>query len=96
MSQYINKLVIVNLTILIFENLAEPCDAGQFLEESEGCQSCPADEWSEDGNTEASCKKCPDGKGVGSGAGTQESDCQWSKLILSIYFFSYCSRGWIC
>ena len=72
----------------VFKNLSAPCDkAGQLLDATNGCQSCPADEWSENGNTAASCTECPDGKGVGSGAGTQESDCQWSESISNVISF---------
>ena len=62
--------------------LVEPCAAaGQYLDQSTGCQNCPADHWSAAGNTAATCTACPSGKGVASGSGTQASDCSWSKLI---------------
>ena len=68
-------------SIFIFDNLTEPCVAGQFLDEDDGCQPCPADHWSLAGNTEATCTMCPDGKGVDPGIGTDESACQLSELI---------------
>ena len=60
--------------------LAEPCKAGQFLNPSTGCQSCPEDNYSAAGNEAAVCTKCPEGKGVASGEGTQESDCKLSEF----------------
>ena len=40
------------------------------------------------GNKAAVCIKCPEGKGVAMGAGTQESDCKWSKLIIDFPYLS--------
>ena len=61
---------------------AEPCAAaGQYLDQSTGCQNCPADQWIAAGNTKATCTTCPSGKGVASGLGTQANDCTWSKFI---------------
>ena len=67
--------------------LAEPCLAGQSLDQSIGCQNCPEDHWSAAGNTAATCTACPSGKGVASGLGTQASDCTWSKLTWLFLFF---------
>ncbi|KAL5269710.1 hypothetical protein ACHWQZ_G003239 [Mnemiopsis leidyi] len=55
----------------------KPCDAGQYLDQTNGCEDCPVDHWSAAGNTESSCTACPTGKGVAVGSGTQESDCVW-------------------
>ena len=68
---------------MILLSLAEPCDAGYLLDPTDGCQPCPMDEYSAAGNEAATCTKCPEGKGVAMGAGTQESDCKWSKLLIN-------------
>ena len=61
--------------------LAEPCvAAGQFVNQTTGCQNCSEHHWSAAGNLAATCTACPTGKGVASGSGTKESDCTWSKL----------------
>ena len=59
----------------------EPCAAGEYLDQTTGCQICPADQWSTAGNQLTTCKMCPSGKGVDPGSGTSESACKWSKLI---------------
>ena len=59
--------------------LAEPCDAGKYLDQSLGCQPCDADTYSPANNKQAECTDCPVGKGVAAGTGTQESDCEWSE-----------------
>ena len=61
---------------------SEPCaTAGKYLDPETGCQDCPTDFWSAAGNTQSTCTACPSGKGVEAGAGTQASDCTWSKMI---------------
>jgi len=55
------------------------CAEGQFLDQTTGCTDCPADEWSAPANTDPTCTACPTGKGVASGAGTQESDCTFKE-----------------
>ncbi|XP_063688431.1 major surface-labeled trophozoite antigen 417-like [Bolinopsis microptera] len=57
------------------------CIAGQFLDQTNGCTDCPADEWSAAANTATTCTACPTGKEVATGKGTKESDCTWSKLF---------------
>ena len=57
------------------------CDAGSYLDQSRGCQTCPKDTYSVAGNTAAECTACPAGKEVAPGLGTQEDDCSWSKLL---------------
>ena len=64
--------------------LTEPCAAGQYLDQSTGCQDCSADHWSAEGNTESSCTACPPGKGVAAGSGTQENDCTWSEFAVGM------------
>ena len=59
--------------------LAEPCEAGQLLDKSDGCQNCPANHYSTAGNTASSCTACSPQKVVGAGLGKQESDCTWSE-----------------
>ncbi|XP_063690836.1 very low-density lipoprotein receptor-like [Bolinopsis microptera] len=54
------------------------CFAGQYLDQSTGCQACPADQWSLAANAASTCTACPAGKGVASGSGTQQSDCTWT------------------
>ena len=70
---------------MIYQNnyviLAEPCVAGQYLDQSTGCQSCPANQWSAADNKANTCTQCPSGKGVDSGSGISEAACTWSKLI---------------
>ena len=61
-------------------SFSEPCDAGQRLDQVDGCVNCPEDEWSVAENTSPSCAACPEGKGVPAGQGKQENDCTWSKL----------------
>ena len=70
--------------------LAEPCAAGQYLDQSTGCQDCSADHWSAVGNTESSCTACPPGKGVAAGSGTQESDCTWSEFAVGFQTIQKC------
>ena len=70
---------------------SEPCTGGHYLNDQSGCQTCEAgyysaggtvsectkcdaDKYSEAGATQ--CTDCPSGKGVASGEGKQESDCQ--------------------
>ena len=60
----------------------DPCDAGYYLDQIKGCQLCPEHTYSATGNTAAECTACPDGKRVGAGDGTKESDCEWRKLIM--------------
>ena len=55
------------------------CEPGKRLDPDSGCQDCPADYWSDAGNTADTCTACPAGKGVSPGLGKQESDCTWSK-----------------
>ena len=69
--------------------LAEPCEAGYLLDPTDGCQPCPMDEYSAAGNEAATCTKCPEGKGVASGEGTQDSDCKWSKLLKLIFLIIF-------
>ena len=69
--------------------LAEPCEAGYLLDPTDGCQPCPADEYSAAGNKAATCTKCPEGKGVAGGQGTQDSDCKWSKLMINFPYLWY-------
>ncbi|XP_063679529.1 uncharacterized protein LOC134815021 isoform X2 [Bolinopsis microptera] len=57
----------------------DDCAEGQFLDQTTGCTDCPADEWSAPANTDPTCTACPTGKGVASGAGTQESDCTFKE-----------------
>ena len=59
---------------------SESCDAGQRLDQVDGCVNCLDNQWSSDGNTSPSCTACPEGKGVPAGHGKQENDCTWSKL----------------
>ena len=66
--------------------LAEPCDAGKYLDQSLGCQTCDADTYSPANNKLAKCTDCPAGKGVLAGTGTQESDCKWSELKIGFIF----------
>ena len=61
--------------------LVELCVAGQYLNQTTGCENCPADQWSAADNTAATCTECPSGKGVDSGSGISEIACTWSKLI---------------
>ena len=68
--------------------LAELCESGYLLDPTDGCKPCPKDEYSAAGNKAAVCIKCPEGKGVAMGAGTQESDCKWSKLIIDFPYLS--------
>jgi len=58
-----------------------PCEAGQLLDQSKGCQNCPANHYSTAGNTAASCSACPAQKEVGAGLGKQESDCKWKPCV---------------
>lgn len=58
-----------------------PCVAGQYLDQAEGCKNCPANHWSAAGNTEASCTACTTGKEVAAGQGKQESDCTWKPCV---------------
>ena len=69
--------------------LAELCESGYLLDPTDGCKPCPKDEYSAAGNKAAVCIKCPEGKGVAMGAGTQESDCKWSKLIIDFPYLSH-------
>ena len=48
---------------------------------------CPENEWSLAESNE--CSKCPDGKLVGEGAGTKESDCKWGELLLTEFMFDF-------
>ena len=59
--------------------ITEPCEAGQRLDQTTGCENCPADHWSASGNTAASCTACAAGKEVGAGLGKVAGDCTWSK-----------------
>ena len=63
----------------------ETCDAGQFFDPTKGCLPCPKDQYSAAGNKVAHCKECPAGKGVESGKGSKESDCQWSEFIFMCF-----------
>ena len=58
--------------------ISEPCLAGQYLDQENGCQDCLSDQWSS-GGTATSCTNCPNGKGVEAGLGSSEEDCAWSK-----------------
>ena len=71
----------LKLPVTIITMFTEPCEAGKRLDQSTGCQDCPADHWSAAANTANTCTACPAGKEVGVGLGKQESDCTWSKLI---------------
>jgi hypothetical protein len=55
----------------------EDCVAGESLDQSTGCQPCPADEWSLAANAASTCTACPAGKGVAAGSGTSQSACTW-------------------
>ena len=59
--------------------ISGPCEAGKFLDQTDGCQDCPKDTWSAAGNTADSCTSCPVDKEVTAGQGKQESDCTWSE-----------------
>ena len=72
-----------NNILYVFE---EPCDAGSYLDQSKGCQTCPKDTYSVAGNTAAECTACPAGKEVAPGLGTKEDDCSWSKLLFICTF----------
>ena len=67
-------------------SFSEPCAAGQFLDQSNGCVNCPEDEWSVAENTNPSCTACPQGKGVAAGQGKIEDDCTWSEQIFHLSF----------
>ena len=79
-SKLIPSFEITRLAILILNVLAEPCDAGKYLDPDTGCQTCDADTYSPANNKLAKCIDCPAGKEVAAGTGTQESDCKWSEL----------------
>ena len=72
----------------------EPCSGGHYLNDQTGCQTCEAGYYSAGGTVSActkcdadkysvagatQCTDCPPGKGVASGEGKQESDCQGMK-----------------
>ncbi|XP_063692973.1 uncharacterized protein LOC134824899 isoform X2 [Bolinopsis microptera] len=61
------------------------CVAGQYLDQSSGCQACPADQWSLAANAASTCTACPADKEVASGSGTQESDCTWKDCVAGQY-----------
>ena len=65
----------------------EPCDGGYLLHPTEGCRACREDKYNAAGNIAVTCTRCPEGKGVASGQGTQESDCKWSELMNVIFPF---------
>ena len=77
--------LVLSQAIVIDQNdysiLVEPCKAGQYLDQTTGCQNCPEDQWSAADNKLTTCTACPSGKGVASGSGTSESACTWSKSI---------------
>ena len=73
--------------IFIFHTLAEPCEPGQYLDQTNGCQDCPEDTWSSTGNIADSCTSCPVGKEVAAGQGKQESDCTWSEFYVESICF---------
>ena len=63
--------------------ISEQCPEGQYWDRtSKECLYCPRDQWSS-GGLATSCTPCPEGKGIDPGAGTSESSCYWSKLILN-------------
>ena len=64
-------------------NHTEPCGGGQYLDATNGCQDCPADEWGAVGSTSSKCTECPADKTVAAGTGTKEEDCSWSKTVLT-------------
>ena len=53
----------------------EACKPGQFVDSEDGCVPCPENSYNS-GGTNSECTKCPEGKEVAEGAGTQESDCK--------------------
>ena len=58
--------------------LSEPCNKGQYLDQTQGCKNCPENQWSTGGKVDK-CTPCADGKEVAAGAGESETDCTWSK-----------------
>ncbi|XP_063683794.1 major surface-labeled trophozoite antigen 417-like isoform X4 [Bolinopsis microptera] len=55
----------------------KPCEAGQHLDQTNGCENCPPDHWSAAGNEATTCTACAAEKGVGAGLGKQAGDCTW-------------------
>ena len=74
---------IPRLSLRILTNISclSACDPGQYVGDN-GCEDCEPDYYGA-GVWLESCTKCPEGKGVEAGKGTQQSDCTWSKYCIS-------------
>jgi hypothetical protein len=62
------------VTCTITNLTSDPCKAGQYLNNLDGCLPCRAGTYSTGGKPDR-CRACPSGKTVAAGEGTQEGDC---------------------
>ena len=77
MSTVIVVCFLVILVVILAHSHSVACSAGQFADtttDQTRCSECAEGEYSA-GGTVRSCTRCPGGKSVEQGKGTQASDC---------------------